>query len=510
MKAVSRRQTVGISLRELLPGARIFGASDIRVTSCTSDSRTCRPGDLFVAINGATVDGHDHADEAIARGAIALLTERPLPCGGAPLALVSDTRDALGHVCQALAGNPSHRMPVVGVTGTNGKTTTSCLIASILFAADQRAAISGTLGYCDGVHTRPASLTTPGPVVLADWLARSEARGCTHAVLEVSSHALAQRRTAGIELDVACMTNVRQDHLDFHGSLKNYRAAKARLFLQLRDGGMAVLNLDDAVCREHLRVLDVPSLTYALGTADAPCAEAELTAMVVERLPSEQTFLLSTGGQTVAVRTRIVGDHHLSNCLAAAAVGLVYGIDLATIVHGLERIAEMPGRLQRIECGQPFSVFVDYAHTPDALEQVLGTLRSTCRGRLICVFGAGGQRDRTKRPLMGRAVEQHADVAVLTDDNPRLERAERIIADILRGFENPQRAMVMPQRTVAIQAALASAEPGDCVLIAGKGHETCQLVGHRRIDHDDREVAREWLYAAGSQSKNSLPKRRAA
>ncbi|MCE9548641.1 MAG: UDP-N-acetylmuramoyl-L-alanyl-D-glutamate--2,6-diaminopimelate ligase [Planctomycetia bacterium] len=504
MKAETRRQPVGVSLRELLPDARFQGVADLQVTACSTDSRTCRPGDLFVAICGSETDGHEHVDEAIARGAVAILAERPLPCFGVPICLVKDTRQALGHVCQALVGNPSHHLPVIGVTGTNGKTTTSCLIASILHEANQQAAIAGTLGYCDGLRTRPAPLTTPGPTMLADWLARSEVRGCTHAVLEVSSHALAQHRTAGIEFDVACITNVRRDHLDFHGTLANYRAAKARLFLQLRDGGAVVLNLDDAVCREYLKSVDGQVLTYGLEQ------DAEVTAYVVERHASEQTFLLFAGGQSVPVRTRIIGDHHVANCLAAATVGLVYGIDLATIVRGMERVTEMPGRLQRIECGQPFSVFVDYAHTPDALELVLNSLRGVCTGKLICVFGAGGQRDRSKRPLMGRTVEQLADLAIVTDDNPRRERPDRITADILRGFENPQRALVMPQRSAAIEAALATAEPGDCVLIAGKGHETCQIVGRRRIEHDDRDVARQWLYAANPHAPATLPFRRAA
>ena len=504
MSMPAQAHVAAVSLKRVLPGAKFYGASDIQVTSCSSHSLSCQPGDLFVATLGAKHDGHDHIEDAIAHGATAVVTEQLLPGGNVPFCVVKDSRLALGQICHALAGNPAERVPVIGVTGTNGKTTTTCLIASILRMARQLPALAGTLGYCDGVRTQPAPLTTPPAPLLADWLARSEARGATHAVLEVSSHALAQHRTAGFEFDVACITNVRRDHLDFHGTLANYKTAKGRILDQLRDGGVAVLNLDDAACREFLTTIDGPVLTYGMNSA------AEVTATVIERHRSEQTFLLTAGSDTVPVRTAIIGDHHVANCLAAATVGLVYGIDLATIVHGLERITTMPGRLERIECGQPFSAFVDYAHTPDALETVLATLRQVCTGRLICVFGAGGERDRAKRPLMGRAVEQGADVAIITDDNPRREDPAAIAAQIRRGFKQPRSTVVIHDRTRAIQTALAAAEPGDCVLVAGKGHETAQVVGRRRYEFDDRDVVRQWLYNTDADWAAAPTMRRAA
>jgi len=484
--------------------ARFHGTRDIRVSTCSNHSAACQPGDLFVAMLGAEQDGHDYVAEAVAHGASAVLAEEWRPGSDVPFCIVEDSREAWGQVCHALAGNPAARVPVVGVTGTNGKTTTSCLIASILYCAGELPALAGTLGYCDGRRTLPAPLTTPPAPLIADWLARSESQGATHAVLEVSSHALAQRRTAGFEFDVACVTNVRRDHLDFHGTLANYKAAKARIFDQLRDGGVAVLNLDDAVCREYLGMLTGPVLTYGMKSA------AEVTANVIERHRSEQTFLLTAGNDSVPVRTAIIGDHHVANCLAAATVGLVYGIDLDVIVRGLERITTMPGRLERIECGQPFSVFVDYAHTPDALTRVLATLREVCTGRLICVFGAGGDRDRAKRPLMGKAVEAGADLAIITDDNPRGERPAKIAGQIVRGFQRPQQAVVIHDRTTAIHTALAAADPGDCVLIAGKGHESVQIVGSRRHPFDDRDVARQWLYATDANWSETPVLRRAA
>ena len=481
-------QPQGVSLRHLLPSAEFHGARDIRVTSCAGDSRICRPGDLFVALEGTRHDGHDFARHAAARGASAVLAERALPLGGLPTCIVPDTRKAYGQLCQALAGNPSHRLKVIGVTGTNGKTTTAALIAGVLEAAGCRTGIIGTLGYYDGVDVQPAVLTTPSAPMLATWLARMEANGCTHAVVEVSSHALSQARIAGIELDCGCVTNVRRDHLDYHGSLANYRSAKARLFDYLTPDALAVLNADDAVASSFLSLLDRPTLTVGLRAA------AEITGALVERFKSEQTFLLSAGSDTVAVRTQMIGDHHIQNCLMAAAVGFGYGFDLATVVRGLESVGHVPGRLERIECGQPFGLFVDYAHTPHALCSALDALRDVTQRRLICVFGAGGERDTMKRPLMGRAVEKRADVVIVTTDNPRHENPETIVYDILAGCERPSQVELIADRAEAIHRALRLAEPGDCVLIAGKGHEAEQIIGNERRSFDDRDVARSWLY----------------
>jgi UDP-N-acetylmuramoyl-L-alanyl-D-glutamate--2,6-diaminopimelate ligase len=276
--------------------------------------------------------------------------------------------------------------------------------------------------------------------------------------------------------------------LDYHASLSDYRRAKAKLFDQLSDEGFAVLNADDAGSADFLRRLEGPALTVGIQNA------AEITAIPVEQFASEQTFLLCAGSETVPVRTQMIGTHHIYNCLTAAAVGLAYGIELTTIARGLESVGHVPGRLERIECGQPFSVFVDFAHTPDALTGVLKTLRGVTSSRLICVFGAGGERDREKRPLMGRAVEQAANIAILTNDNPRHENPGAIFRDVLQGCCQPNLMKVVPDRQAAIERALSMAEPGDCVLIAGKGHEKYQMVGNERVPLDDCDVARRWLY----------------
>lgn len=492
--------TGALRLGELFPRAQFLGAADVRVGSCSSDSRVCRQGDLFVALVGARSDGHDFAAAAVARGAGALLVERPLPLD-VPQCIVKDSRVAHGRLCQALAGYPSRSLKVIGVTGTNGKTTTAHLIASVLGQAGLRCGVLGTLGYDDTVVQAPATHTTPPAPALAHWLRAMAVAGCSHCVMEVSSHALAQRRVAGIEFDAVCVTNIRRDHLDFHGTPANYRRAKARLLEQLTPGGLTVLNADDPGSRGLADGVRGPLLSVGLH------GEASLTATLIDRCASEQTLLIEAGQTIVPLRTAMIGDHHASNCLVAAAVGLSYGIDLHTVVRGLEAVGRVDGRLERIECGQPFGVFVDYAHTPDALECVLSTLREVAAGRVLCVFGAGGERDVQKRPLMGQVVSRLADLAIVTSDNPRGEDPASIARAVLAGFLDRSGAEVVLDRERAIGRALELARPGDVVLIAGKGHEDYQILGRRRIDFDDRQVVRRWLYnvdAAAADSPTSL------
>jgi UDP-N-acetylmuramoyl-L-alanyl-D-glutamate--2,6-diaminopimelate ligase len=477
------------SLRALLPEAEFIGCNDIRPLRCTSDSRHVRPGDLFAALPGERFDGHQFIGDAIRRGAAAVLCERLPVDVAAPCAIVPHVNHAYGRLCQTLAGNPSHQLKLIGITGTNGKTTTSCLIAGVMLKGGYRVGVAGTLGYFDGQEVEPATHTTPPADVLAPLLARMVTNECSHAAMEVSSHALAQSRIAGVRLDVACVTNVSRDHLNYHGTLADYRLAKSKIFDYLAPEGFAVVNADDPIAAGYLRHFQGPALTIGI---DRP---AEITAAPVEQFASEQTFLLTAGSETVPVRTRMIGRHHIYNCLTAAAVGLTYGIDLMAVVRGLESVDYVPGRLQRIECGQPFSVFIDYAHTPDALAASLRALRQVTFGRLICVFGAGGDCDRQKRPLMGREAERLADTVVLTSDNPRREDPLDIVDDILSGFRQPPAAHVIIDRAAAVHWALAHATDGDCVLIAGKGHEEYQIIGDERIAMDDRAIAEEWLYA---------------
>lgn len=483
------RQARGISLRQVLPDA-VFTSGDIDVSRCCADSRQCRPGDLFVVLDAAISNGHDSVAEAVRRGAAAVLANRPIAGCAVPLGVVDDVRDGYARVCQALAGYPARKLKLVGITGAKGKTTTSYLTAAVLAAGGWRSGVLGTLGYFDGDEWQNARWTTPPPPVLAHWMARIAAGGCTHAVMEVSSRALDRRRVAGLDFDVACVTNVCRDDLSDRHTFNRNRTPQAQLFDHLLPEGFAVINVDDPVAESFLSRIDGPVLTVGMRGA------AEVTALPLEQFAGEQTFLLSVGDESIPVRTPLIGNHNVYNCLVAVAVGLAYSIDLPTIVQGLEIVQRVPGRLERLECGQPFAVFVDSAHTAGALSRCLKTLRAVTSGRLICVFGAGGDRDKSKRGPMGRAVAASADLAVVTQDIACSERSEAIAGQIVEGFQDRSAAQIIPDRREAIAWALGQAQPGDCVLIAGRGHETAPARGGNQDEFDDRQVARQWLYEA--------------
>jgi UDP-N-acetylmuramoyl-L-alanyl-D-glutamate--2,6-diaminopimelate ligase len=488
------RHIRGISLGDLLPEARFHGGTDICVTSCCSDPNRVERGDLFAVLSEATESVQFDLAAAVSRGASAVLCEQPL-AADLPLCVVPNARAAYGRVCQSLAGNPSQRMRVIGVTGTNGKTTVTTLITSILRAARHPTAAIGIPALDNTLETPECRFQTRTAAELARGLANAESEGCSHAVVEVSSEALSEYRTAGVDLDAAVLTNVRRDHLDLHGSLRNYRTVKGRLLTQLTGEGFAVINADDPASNFYLRELDNPVLTVGQK------CPAELMATVLERHRSEQTILLEAGNDTIPIRTRMIGDHHVTNCLLAAAVGLVYRVDLPTIVRGLEEVQHIPGRLERIECGQPFSVFVDYARTPDTLAAGLRALRRVTSGRVICVYGAQGDCEKAQRPLLGRVAERCADVSVITSNNPGDEPPLGIAHDTLDGYERPARAHVMPGRERAIVWALEQAEPGDSVLIAGKGDEWGQRIGDEYRPFDDRQLVRDWLYDDAAQEE---------
>lgn len=475
-----------VSLRALLPEARFFGGQDVRFASCVTDARRCRPGDLYAALVSAERDGHDQAAEAVSRGAAAVLGERLLPLN-VPVCVVPHSSEAYGRICHRLAGNPGDLLHVTGVTGTHGKTVTSLLIAGVLHAARRRVGVTSTIGYSDSVDMAAAAQTTPVPPELAKWLARMAGHGCSHGVVEVSSRGLAERRLAGLQLDAAVLTNLRRDHIEHHGSVLNYRRAKTRIFEYLKPGGFAVVNLDDPGSRLALSVLNCPVITTGMRE------EAEVMAEVVERHPSEQTFLLTAGSDTVPVRTRMIGDHHVANCLSAAAVGLVLGLDVTQIARGLESVERVPGRLERIECGQPFGVFIDCADNADRLAVCLNSLRRAARGRLYCVLGCDSRQAPEELAILGRVVERGADLAVLTDGcEPTAQPLQRV-HDVLDGYDRPARAHVIPSRDQAIRWALQQAQPGDNVLIAGSPR-TCGLENvKQRPVCDDEQVARTWL-----------------
>jgi UDP-N-acetylmuramoyl-L-alanyl-D-glutamate--2,6-diaminopimelate ligase len=490
---MSLRQTsASVSLHEIFPQNHFLASRDLRFSSCTSDPRRCRRGGLYVALQTPEFDGHDYATQAVRRGAVAVVAERRLPID-APVLVVPDSREAFGWISHHLKDLPCRCLRTIAVTGTNGKTTTSLLIQSVLKAAGLQTGTLNDLVFDDGTSRQAVGEAIPSAPVLAESLARMRTAGCTHAVLETSSQMLSRRDTAGLELDAAVVTNVRRDHVDFHGSIINYRRAKARLFEHLKPGGFVVANADDPATRFLLRNVSQPVLTVGMRMP------AELTATLIERCAGEQTFLLNAGNETAAVQTAMFGDHHIYNCLSAAAIGLVLGIDLTTIARGLEAVTWIPGRMEPLGCGQPFGVYVDDAHTPDALAVTLKALRNVTSGRVICVFGADADRDPACRPLLGRVVERTADLGIITNDNPRGEQPLQIAHDIIDGYDRPAKAHILPDRAEAIRWALGEAGPGDAVLIAGKGDRQYQTVGDQQRPFDDREVARQWLCEVGAR-----------
>jgi UDP-N-acetylmuramoyl-L-alanyl-D-glutamate--2,6-diaminopimelate ligase len=490
---------VPVNLRRLFPRASFVGCGDIRAMDVTNHSGECRANSLFAVIRGAHADGHQFIHEALARGAAALLVDRPLHDVSVPQCIVPDVRRAYAELCAALMAHPSRHLGLAGVTGTNGKTTTTWLIRSILQAAHLQTGLLGTIEYHDGLRGEPSHLTTPDSAGLARRLAAMIAVKTTHAAMELSSHALDQHRTAGTLLDSAVITNITQDHFDYHQNFTAYRRSKMRIFDYLKPAGLAIVNVDDPGSRSTLEDAPKRVMTYGI---EQP---ADVTAQIRSATLEGSQFLLTMGTECVEVATSLVGRHNVSNCLAAAAACAHFGIDLETIARGIRALSRVPGRLENVEAGQPFPVLVDYAHTEDALRNCLASLRPMTTGRILCVFGAGGDRDKLKRPLLGRAAAE-ADLPVVTSDNPRSEPPEAIISDILAGFAGTRRQPYIEiDRERAIRWAIQHAGPGDCVLIAGKGHETEQIVGSERRHFDDREVALECLRTQYSITSKPTP-----
>jgi UDP-N-acetylmuramoyl-L-alanyl-D-glutamate--2,6-diaminopimelate ligase len=495
---------VPVNLRRLLPQASFVGCGDLRVTFATDKSGECRPNSLFAVIRGTRASGFDHLREAIGRGASSILVDQPLADVSVPQCVIPDVRKAYAELWNALMAHPSRNLGLTGVTGTNGKTTTTWLIRSILQAAGFATGLLGTIEYHDGDVCQRSTLTTPDSATLARWLAAMVSRHTTHAAIELSSHALDQRRAAGTLLDVAVIGNITQDHFDYHQSFAAYRQSKLRILDSLKPAGLAVINVDDAGSRSCLEEAPKRVLTCGL---DHP---ADVSAEILETTLCGTRFRLSLGAQSVTVQTRLIGRHNVSNCLAAAAAAAHFGVTPEQIALGIESLAAVPGRMEPIDCGQPFNVFVDYAHTEDALRHAIRALKPLTAGRVICVFGAGGDRDKSKRPLLGQAALE-ADLPVVTSDNPRSEDPQAIIADILAGCAGQRRQPhVEVDRQCAIRWALQHASSGDAVLIAGKGHETEQITGATRQHFDDGEVARECLaalYPSHAGPQPHLPRR---
>jgi UDP-N-acetylmuramoyl-L-alanyl-D-glutamate--2,6-diaminopimelate ligase len=461
-------------LDQLLGGVEVLGRrgdpASTEVLAVTHDSRAVVAGALFCCLRGEHVDGHDFAGVAVDAGATALVCERPLDLAVTQI-IVGDGRAAMAPIASAFHGDPSRSIVVAGVTGTNGKTTTTHLLAAALEAAGRPTEVIGTLS---------GARTTPEAPELQGRLAAARDAGTSAVAMEVSSHALVLRRVDAVWFSVAVFTNLSQDHLDFHGDMESYFRAKAALFDPAR-AAVGVVNADDPYGRRLLESARLPTRPFTMADA-----------VGVEIGPTTSTFAF----EGHPVRLRLGGAFNVGNALAAGAAARALDVPADAVAHGLSSVASVPGRFESVDAGQPFAVLVDYAHTPDGLGQLLASVRATLgRGQLTVVFGCGGDRDREKRPRMGEVATRLADRVVLTSDNPRHEDPLAIIADVEAGITDRRGLIVEADRRSAIALALAAATPGDAVVIAGKGHETTQVVGDDVVPFDDRVVARQVLEA---------------
>jgi UDP-N-acetylmuramoyl-L-alanyl-D-glutamate--2,6-diaminopimelate ligase len=490
------------SLLGAMPEREVRGALPATIRGLTDDSRRVVAGGCFVAVRGLRADGHRFIPQAVERGARAVVAEPPDPLPGEAVGriLVPDTRRALPRLADAYFGHPSRALTVVGITGTNGKTTTSYLCEALLRARGLATGIIGTIQYVVKDRAREASQTTPDAIELQGLLAEMVTAGVGGVAMEVSSHALELHRVDGVAFDVAVFTNLTQDHLDFHKTMEGYAAAKRRLFFELlsaggKSGATAVLNGDDPVGAEWARTLPGRVLTFGLSPG-----------CVIRPLQHESglggiRLLAASPAGSVRIVSPLIGEHNVMNLLGAVGVGIALGLDPPAVAGALASVTRVPGRFEQVETGQDFLVVVDYAHTPDALQRVLETARRLTPGRLGVVFGAGGDRDRGKRPVMGRIAATLADRVWLTSDNPRSEDPAAIIEEIAAGVVPPPRLgyAKCADRRGAIQQAIAWASPGDTVVLAGKGHEPYQIIGQEVLPFDDRLVAREALAGRASE-----------
>ena len=507
----SRMPTVA-EIADRLPGARLVGAPEVEVVELTHDSRQVRAGTLFAALPGLRSDGLSFVGDALERGASALLVPRDVDAP-VPLIVTEDTRSALGPAAAVCYGDPTRDLELVGITGTNGKTTITYMLERAMAAAGARPGVMGTIDYRFGERHWPAPHTTPEAPVIQAMARKMRDAGAAHMVLEVSSHGLALGRLGGCEFDVVAFTNLTQDHLDFHADMEEYGAAKLLLFTRAIEGlpdARGVINVDDPFSSTILRSMRHPALTFSCD----PESDAHLRPAVEPELGIDgiAARIVTPVGEA-DMESPLLGAHNLNNLLMAIGICLQLRLELDVVVGGLSELAAVPGRLERVPGGDRFTVLVVYAHTPDALATALASLKPLTAGRLICVFGCGGDRDRAKRPLMGDAVAREADLVLVTSDNPRTEDPTSIVEMIVPGVEGTGLPRIEPQeldsaqtgfaveidRARAIRLAVGAARPGDTLLVAGKGHEDYQILGTEKIHFDDREQARDALVELGGR-----------
>jgi UDP-N-acetylmuramoyl-L-alanyl-D-glutamate--2,6-diaminopimelate ligase len=496
-----------VTLNELITGLRyevLTGTTTCVLAGITADSRKVQAGWAFVAIPGVKADGHTFIAQALTQGASVVVVDRPLDLTTTTSVCclrVSDTRLALAHMAAAFFGHPSRQLHLIGVTGTNGKTTSTYLLEAALRAHDLTPGVIGTVTYRYAGHERTADQTTPAAEDIQGLLREMVNAGVSDCVMEVSSHALAQHRVWACRFAAALFTNLTQDHLDYHADMAAYYAAKARLFTTYQPG-VAVLNCDDPAGEKLIQEARAPVITY--GFSPASDVGVEHLAMDANGI----VLMARLGRQPVRVHSRLIGRHNVYNILGVLATANGLGLGIGPTVQGIECLQTVPGRFERVDGGQPFSVLVDYAHTDDALRNVLQAARGIATGRILVVFGAGGDRDHGKRSRMGRVAAQYADQAVITSDNPRTESPMAIMRAIERGFReigHKSQYRLIEDRAGAIREAIGLARAGDVVVIAGKGHETYQIVGDQRFPFDDRQVAIQVLQDFGYAPASIAP-----
>ncbi|WP_423409957.1 UDP-N-acetylmuramoyl-L-alanyl-D-glutamate--2,6-diaminopimelate ligase [Heyndrickxia sp. MSNUG] len=459
------------------------------ITSIENDNRRVMPGSLFICVKGYTVDGHDFAGSAVKNGASAVLAERELPLN-VPVIVVKDTVRAMAVLADAFYGQPSHKLHLIGITGTNGKTTTSLIIEKIFIDAKQKTGLIGTMYTKIGDQVFEAKNTTPESLTLQKTFKKMVDEQVKTAVMEVSSHALVYGRVHGTDYNVAVFTNLTQDHLDYHKTMEEYKKAKGLLFSQLGNAfnhaypKFAVLNADDPASEEFATLTTAHILTYGIDN------HADLQATNISMSASGTSFDLVSPFGIRRVNIQLIGKFSIYNVLASIGAALVSGLPLEQIISAVESVKGVSGRFEVVDAGQDFSVIVDYAHTPDSLENVLKTVQQFAQKRVFCIVGCGGDRDRTKRPLMAKIACDYATDTIFTSDNPRSEDPGQIIKDMEEGVKGEVYTAIL-DRKEAIQYAICKASAGDVILIAGKGHETYQQIGDRTFDFDDRIVARE-------------------
>lgn len=459
--------------------------SSLEIGGLSYDSRQVETGDLFIAVAGREADGHSHLKEAFGAGAVAAVVEHTVDVN-LPQVVVPDTRQGMGMLASAFFGNPSDRLFMVGITGTNGKTTTAHLIRYLLKTRKMSTGLIGTIKYMVGEEVRDAPFTTPESLDIQYHLADMITAGESAAVMEVSSHALALGRIEGTAFDLVAFTNLGRDHLDFHESMDDYLAAKKTLFTHYRKkGAPAIMNVDDPAGARLAEEIEGPVVTVGISR------NAEITATQIEVGARGLRFELGYGGERAQIESPLLGAFNIQNLLVAAAAGFIVDLPVSETAGALSEVGTIEGRMERLEGLEDVEVVLDYAHKPEALRVALQTCRDIAGGRVIVVFGCGGNRDRGKRPLMGRIAALGADMVIVTNDNPRMENPDRIIDEIVAGMPEEALYTIEPDRRVAISLALSEAASGDLVLIAGKGHEKYQIIGRDRLPFDEHEVIAE-------------------